>query len=66
MYDKNTHTKSHTNVGQKRIQNRIHMYDKNAFKIASICMTKTRIEMYEKKHAYKCMKKKHSNTHTNV
>ena len=38
MYDKITHT----NVWQK------HAY-KNAYK----CMTKTRIQMYEKKHAYK-------------
>ena len=36
-----------------RIQNRIQMYDKNAYK----CMTKTRIQMYEKKHAHKCMTK---------
>ena len=33
------------------------MYDKNAYKIAYKCMTKTRIQMYEKKPAYKCMKK---------
>ena len=30
------------------------------------CMRKTRIQMYEKKHAYKCMKKTHTNTHKNV
>ena len=44
-----------------RLQNRIQMYDKNAYKIAYKCMTKTRIQtriqMYEKKHAYKCMTK---------
>ena len=61
MYDKNTHTKSHTNV-----------WKKHAYK----CMKKTGIQMYEKKQAfkwmsknpaykiaYKCMKK---TTHTNV
>ena len=49
------------------IQNRIQMYDKNAYK----CLTKTGIQMYEKKQAYKCMKKTRiqmcdKNTHTNV
>ena len=38
-------------------KSRIQMYDKNTYK----CMTKThiqtRIQMYEKKHAYKCMTK---------
>ena len=45
------------------------MYEKNAYKIAYKCMTKTHkkshtnvwrkkgITMYEKKHAYKCMTK---------
>ena len=48
----------------------IQMYEKkaynHAYKQAYKCMTKTRIQMYEKKNAYKCMKKRHTNTHTNV
>ena len=40
MYDKNTHTNTHTNVWKKQ-----------AYK----CMIKTRIQMCEKKQAYICM-----------
>ena len=54
-----------------RTQNRIQIYDKNAYKIAYKCMKTTRIQMYEKKQAYKCMKKTRrkmyeKNRHTNV
>ena len=57
-----------------RIQTRIQMYEKKAYKCmkkiriqmyetktAYKCMKKTRIQMYETKTAYKCMKKRHTN-----
>ena len=63
MYDKNRHTKKHTNVWKKRIQ----MYEKNT-------LTNTDTNVWQKQ-AYKCMKKTRlqtriqmydKNTHTNV
>ena len=76
MYEKNTHTnvwkkQAYKCMKKTRIQTRIQMYDKNAYKHAYKCMKKTGIQMYEKnthtnvwkKPAYKCMKK---NPHTNV
>ena len=68
MYEKNTHINTHTNI-----------WKKHAYKYAYKCMTKTRMQMYEKKQAYQCMRKtciqtrvqmcdknKHTNTYTNV
>ena len=64
MNDKNTHTKSHTNVWQKpackfmkKTQTRIKMYEKNAYKHAYKCMKKNRHTNVWKKQAYKCMRK---------
>ena len=63
MNDKNTHTKSHTNVWQKpacKCMKKTHtnthknVWKKQAYK----CMKKTGIPMYEKNQAYKCMKKR--------
>ena len=55
MYEKNTHT----NIWKRHAH-------KNAYKITYKCMTKTRIQMYEKKTLYKCMTKTHTKSHTNV
>ena len=72
MYDKNTHTKSHTNVWKKT---RIHMYDKNTHTKSHTNVWQKRIQnrinMYEEKQAYKCITKKRiqlydKNTHKNV